>query len=64
MTRDFEVIDQGSIVAITPMNEAAQQWLDDNVEAEGWQFLGHSLCVDHRCADAIIEGIICDGLSV
>jgi hypothetical protein len=64
MPNDFLVIDHGSIVAIRPLTEAAEQWLDDNVVAEAWQWLGGSLCVDRRCAAPLIVGIEADGFEV
>ena len=66
MQNDFLVMNHGSIVAIRPLTEAALQWLDDNVAAEGWQWLGcgGSLCVDHRYAAPLIEGIEADGFEV
>jgi len=61
MQNDFLVIDHGSIVAIRPLTDEAEQWLDDNVAAEAWQWLGGFLCVDHRCAAPLIAGIEADG---
>lgn len=55
---DFSVVDEGSIVALTPLTTAAQEWLDENVEAEPWQYLGKALCVDHRCAEALLRGAV------
>ena len=64
MQNDFLVIDHGSIVAIRPLTDQALQWLDDNVAAEAWQWLGGSLCVDRRYAAPLIAGIEADGLEV
>jgi len=53
---DFQIADQGSIFLIRPLNEAARQWLDENVVAEPWQWVGDALCVEARFArDLIIE---------
>ena len=64
MQNDFLVIDHGSIVAIRPLTDQALQWLDTNVAAEAWQWLGGSLCVDRRYAAPLIAGIEADGLEV
>ena len=53
---DFQIIDQGSIFLIRPLNEAARQWLDENVVSEPWQWVGDALCVEARFArDLLIE---------
>ena len=53
---DFQITDQGSIFFIRPLNEAARQWLDENVVSEPWQWVEGALCVEARFArDLIIE---------
>jgi len=53
---DFQITDQGSIFLIRPLNEAARQWLDENVVSEPWQWVQGALCVEARFArDLIIE---------
>jgi hypothetical protein len=64
MPNDFLVMDHGSIVVIRPLTDGALQWLDDNVAAESWQWLGGSLCVDRRYAAPLIAGIEADGFAV
>lgn len=64
MPHDFDVIDNGSIISIIPRNETAQAWIDDNVQSEGWQWLDQALCIDHRMADTLIDGILCEGFTI
>ena len=53
---DFSIADQGSIFLIRPLNEAARQWLDENVVSEPWQWVQGALCVEARFArDLFIE---------
>jgi hypothetical protein len=52
----------GSIVGITPMTAAAREWIDNNCQAEPWQWLGLTLNVDLRYATAILQGMANDGL--
>lgn len=61
---DFNVNDCGSIVQITPMTEQASEWVDENVHTEAWQWLGASLCVDHRFADELLDGIDLAGFTI
>jgi hypothetical protein len=54
--RDFSISDQGTIISIRPLNQAARQWLDENVVSEPWQWVEGALCVETRVArDLIIE---------
>lgn len=63
MPRDFRYDDHGSIVSIQPLTPAAKEWIDENVAAEPWQFLGDNLCIEHRFADSVITGMHDAGLS-
>ena len=61
---DFLIADHGSIITIRPVSEAARQWLDDNVAAEPWQWLGGALCVEPRCARDIDAEITDAGFEI
>jgi hypothetical protein len=61
---DFEVNDMGTVVSITPMNKDAQKHLMGNVKTESWQWMGPSLCVDHRYAEPIIANVQEEGFTV
>lgn len=61
---DFEVNDEGTIVQIIPVSQTAKDWIDENVESEGWQWLGRALCIDHRYAEDIIDGMLSEGLEM
>jgi hypothetical protein len=53
---DFQIADRGSIISIRPLNEAARQWLDENVVSEPWQWVEGALCVEaHFARDLVIE---------
>lgn len=64
MNTDFIVTDQGSVVGLTPNTEQARVWLDENVQSEGWQWLGHTLWIDHRMAENILAGVTDEGLTI
>jgi hypothetical protein len=61
---DFHISDHGSIITIRPVSEAAHQWLDENVDAEPWQWLGGALCVDPRCARDLVAEIAATGFEI
>lgn len=61
---DFTVVDHGSIVQFFFNTPEAKEFIDNNVELEGWQFMGKSFNVDHRYAEGLINGIMNDGLTI
>ena len=61
---DFEIRNEGTVFTVTPLTLAGREWLDANVESEGWQWLGRSLVVDHRYAGGLVEAILESGLEV
>jgi hypothetical protein len=64
ITPDFELDNYGSVYTLRPLTDAAQQWLDEHVAAESWQYLGGSLGVEHRHIADIVAGAIADGFIV
>ena len=63
-TPDVRVDHDFSITSFTLLTEAARDWFDENVHAEGWQWFGGRLCIEARFTDAIVDGLLCDGLVV
>jgi len=61
---DVLVDNQGTIMVLTPQTQKAKDWFDENVEAEGWQWIGDGLGVDHRMAENLLQGILTSGLTV
>jgi hypothetical protein len=55
--KQFDVLDEGSVVLITPLTKKAQRWMRENVESESWQWLGGGLGVDSRYADQLISAM-------
>src|SRR5207248_10048289 len=53
---NFQIADHVTVISIRPLNDAARQWLDENVVSELWQWVHGALCVEARFArDLIIE---------
>jgi hypothetical protein len=61
---DVQIIDGGSIVQFIPETSAARQWFDENVQSESWQWMGTALCVEHRCAENLVQGLVDAGFEV
>lgn len=61
---DFQVIDKGSVVGFAPQTDAAQDFLDEHVHVESWQWLGNFFYADHRPAQDLLDGIAAEGLTV
>lgn len=60
---DVRVRDEGSIILVEPITEAAENWITENVQADA-QYVGRSLVVEHRYAADLISGMVNDGLEV
>lgn len=51
-----------TVYGIAPVSPAALAWLQENVTAESWQWLGGALVIEHRYIDDILAGIADAGL--
>jgi hypothetical protein len=55
---DFQVSNNGSTISFLLFSEAAKAWVVENVQLEGWQWLGPSIfAIDPRYADQLIAGM-------
>jgi hypothetical protein len=61
---DFRIMHHGTISTVTPLTNRCKAWLDEKVEAEGWQWFGDQLAVEPRYVDQVVEGMIEDGLMI
>ncbi len=64
MSADVLVESHGSVALFTPMTEAANDWVEENVHVESWQRIGCSIACEPRCLDQIVEGMQESGLVV
>jgi hypothetical protein len=60
---DALVSGHGSIYLVRPVSEAAETWIDDNVQDDA-QWFGHSLAVEHRYILDLIDGMQASGLNL
>ena len=61
---DFQVRNEGNIFMVYPKTDEAQQWVEENVGLEGWQWLGGGFAVDHRMIENLLDGMAGAGLGV
>lgn len=61
---DFRIADQGSIVMVTPLTQPAKDWVEENVQLEGWQWLGGGFAVEPRYVVGLASGIADAGLEM
>lgn len=61
---DFRIADQGSIVMVTPLTQPAKDWVEENVQLEGWQWLGGGFAVEPRYVMSLASGIADAGLEM
>lgn len=59
---DFMVINHGSIIGFKPMTSTGQAWLED-LDTEGWQWMGDTLLLDQHSASALITEGQEDGMT-
>jgi hypothetical protein len=64
MQADFHLINHGSIMTFAPLTPAAQEWWDENVPTEPWQWMGGACAVEPRYAEPIVEGILEEGMTI
>lgn len=61
---DMRVRPEGTVVVFVPCSVAGQQWLEDNVHSEPWQWLGDGLVVERRPGMTLVEAMVMEGLQV
>jgi hypothetical protein len=61
---DFRIQDAGSIVVLHPQNDAAGDWLYENLDHDEILWWGGGVVIDPSYLPSIIEGIEADGLDV
>lgn len=60
---DFLFADHGSITLLTPLTEAAQDWITCNLPDDALTF-GPGVVIEPRYVGAILDGLTGDGLTV
>ncbi len=61
---DVRIVNDGSVIGFTPLTPAAQEFFDERIETESWQWMGPTLWVDHRTVEALVDGMLSEGLEV
>jgi hypothetical protein len=62
---DFDITDLGTIVMFQPLNEAAEAWWHEYINAEPWQYEPSGACsIDRRYAADIIDVLQEEGFSI
>lgn len=60
---DFLLCDEGSIAILTPMTEAAEDWVAEHLPEDAMRF-GPGVVIEHRYVADIVDGLVADGLSI
>lgn len=60
---DFFFVNHGSIHLLTPLTEAAKEWVAVNLPEDA-QYFGKSVAIEPRYSQNILDGIADEGLMV
>ena len=61
---DFVITDHGTIVLLTPLTPAAEEWVDQHIGDDAQLWGSNSIVVEPRYIADIVEGIRNDGLGI
>jgi hypothetical protein len=61
---DVKLHDGGSLIGFQPVTDTGYAFIDEQVEAANWQWLGAILWVDYRLARDLMQGMIDHGLEL
>lgn len=61
---DFELQNEGSLVILHPLNDAAGEWIDEHLYTEQTQWWGGGIVIEPRYVEDILDGISDVGLTV
>jgi virulence-associated protein VagC len=61
---DVTVRDEGTVVVITPVSRRAKAWIENNLQAESWQWIGDAMVVERRYAAELGDAMRGEGLVV
>jgi hypothetical protein len=52
---DVQVENHGTVYTFEPLTDTAREWIEANVQAESWAWIGNKLSVDHRYAQGLYD---------
>lgn len=61
--KDLAVEPHGSVVLLVPVTAAGRAWVEENVLAEDWQWLGGKIAMEPRAVASVLAGAVGDGLT-
>ena len=62
LASDVLAANQGTVFLFNSLTARAQEWVDDNVVSEPWQWLGRTLVVEARYASGLAQAMQDAGL--
>jgi hypothetical protein len=60
---DVTIQNEGNIFLVHPHTPAAQEWIDEHIPDDA-QMFGNAIVVEHRYIEAIVSGMLDDGLKL
>jgi hypothetical protein len=58
---DFHFHDEGTIILLIPIADAAKDWTIEKLDPEPWQMFGGGIAIDHRMFGPIYEALTGEG---
>ena len=53
-----------SIVLLRPLTKGARKWMEDNIAAEPWAWMGGAVACEPRYVADIVDGMMDEGIEV
>lgn len=64
-TPDFSFRDEGSLVLLTPLSPSAHEFVEERIGSDnGFQPYWPTVVIERRYAQAILEGVIAEGMVI
>lgn len=63
MNEDFTLSDHGSVTILTALSSEGADWIDENLP-DDVQMWGNGVVIEPRFVEAILDGLMTDGLTV
>lgn len=61
---DVSYVNEGTIIMVEPVSQAAKDWFKEHVSTEEWQWMGDAFACEPRMFSDLLDGLINEGFLV